>query len=311
MPRVREVGSVIPPNTPETFKLTEADVGTVDAAKLVETKPQNSSPGGIDFGAAIAKLNTGIVPSWLTEDIELEAVNQPRGNYIGFVEVQNKNFATLAQKGMKVGDTFAFINGEFIKLDPFRYFLFDSVAYRTFMTSTGAFPFATKDISTHPRDIVAQYNLTFDPKYLYNHYVCLLVIFHNGRLIPIRADFRGPKEHAGSFATRAVNAAKTTEWLKESPSHMVTAQMPIHYARVVHTCTLMKDVGKVSGKELFRAHCSSVPATVEQMTAFISALQDPAFNEELDNTRNYFESRLEQLDKICEKCSTPPVPPAK
>lgn len=314
MPRVREVGSVnpqtpTPHNNPEKeqITITPTDVGMVDAAILNEGKPQNSSYTGIDFAALVKGIEENkLIPSWLTENTEFETVENVQGDYIGFVEPQSKNYVKLAPLGMVAGDIFAFIKGQYLKVKPLTYFLLDCQAYRTYMNASGQFTFATTDIATHPRDIVEENKLPFDSKYLYNHYVCLLVMILDGKLLPVRADFRGPKEHAGAFAARAVDAAKTPEWLKSSPSHIVTAQMPIHYARVVHTCTLAKDIGKTSGKELFRAHCSSVPATPDQMGLFIQSLQNPEFVKQLDDARNYFANRLDFLDKICEKSANPP-----
>lgn len=312
MPQVRKIGqtaSVNPPqsNTPEKEKQTntQADIGTVDAATLVEAKTQNSPPtGGIDFAALAKRVSeTQLIPSWMEKEYTLETVDRPQGDWLGFCEGQGKHVVPLAQMGVGQGEPFAFIKQQYVKLKtPVRYFLLDSAVYRSHMIPSGSFDYVTTDIESSPRDLCQ--GKSFGSQHLYNHYVCLILLIHDNALYPLRADFRGPKEHAGAQAVRALEAAKTPEWLKTSSQHMLTATMPIPSGRVVNHMTLQKDVSKTNGKPLYRVHCNPTPATLEEMTLFLNSLSDNGYMQRLDEAKAYFDGRLEFMDKLAEKFMT-------
>lgn len=306
MPKVNRVGQPITPpqnpqpsNTPqrETQTITQADVGTI------EVKSQDSSKvGGIDF-AALAKSvqDSSLIPDWMQQEYQLETVDRPQGDWLGFCEGQGKHIVPLAQMGVGQGEPFAFIKQQYVKIKtPVRYFLLDSAVYRSHMLPSGNFDYVTRDIQTSPRELCQGKN--FQSHHLYNHYVCLLLLIHENALWPLRADFRGPKEHAGAQAVRALEAAKTPEWLKTSSAHMLTATMPIPSGRVVNHMTLQKDVSKSTGKNLYRVHCSPNPATLEEMTLFLNSLSQPEYQERLEEAKRYFEGRLDFMDKLADKC---------
>lgn len=311
MPRMRDIGETLPTVNPPAEKqtITKADVGTVNAADILPLTQENSAPSakGIDFAALAKQVQ---VPGWLTQDQEFVTIDRTPGDWLAFTESSSKHFAKLAQMGCQVGKPFAFIKGEYVKLpDPLQYFLIDSELYRSYMTAKGDFIYVSRDLVTSSREL-CEGRPGVDPRHFYNHYVCLLLLILGDRLHPVRAEFRGPKEYAGAMAARGVKAAGTPEWLKSSPAHMITAQMPVPRGRVVCTLTTVSDIGKQSGKELFRAQCSPNPATVEQMMMFMNHLADPDFKTLLDDAKTYFDNRLDFLDTLAdkhEKKSTPPT----
>lgn len=293
-PTVNQVSNSQQP--PESFSLVSPSERETDIAEQLDIDV--GSLAGVDFNKLLERTSSHI-PDWLTKAENYgDVVGALQGDYVGFAEPMSKNWMLMSQAGLGQGEPFAFIKGKYVRLNPLQYFILESKTYKIATTKDQnmQIKFVTDDLETPLSSYANQF-----AKEAENNYTCLLLVLVNGRLWPCRADFRGTKEAAGGMAIRAVEAAKTEEWLRQSDAHKLTAAIPIPSARVLNSVTTVPDVSKSSGRKFFRAVCNSRPSSLDEMKLYLAHLENKAFKDLLDEASRYYDQRLDSLDKMIGK----------
>jgi hypothetical protein len=278
---------------------------TVNASPAVTVEPN-----GIDFskaprtGSALAPR----IPSFLTQSKMPETSEREVSGYIGFCSDSSKNYPMQQASGLQNGDIFLSHEGQYIKLGQLEFFLASAESFKTVMDQGGNFLAATRDMTqkeiTHkvgqaPRIQERRADNYSNPK-LEPHYVCLCIVNVNGRLMPIKGDFRGTKSGGIESAISAVRAAgdAASGWLRLSEAHTATAAFPEPFGRVYHQMRSQYEVAKGSGLPYFRTVGVSGPAKIEQMEMLLNALSDEEFNKNLEEAHRNYLARVQFLDNV-------------
>lgn len=304
MPTINKLGkpaaTAKPESDREAVTLTADDVGTVNATALIESK--DHSP---DFKSAASRVK---LPGFLTKAMPETSEREVTG-YVGFCSEASKNYPEQQASGLNDGDIFLNHQGQFIKCPQLEFFLAAGESFKTVMDQSGKFVGATRNVAakelkfkigTGPRAIERTADGYSNPK-LEPHYVCLCIVNLNGRLIPIKGDFRGTKSGGIETAISAVRAAGDagSGWLRLSDAHKATAAFPEPFGRVYHIMRAKPEVAKTSGKAYTRSITVSGPAKIDQMGLLLEALQNEDFNKTLEEAYKNYQARVEFIDKVC------------
>lgn len=281
---------------------------TKPATEEVERVPTAAETKALQKAAGSVKL-----PAFLQRATLPQLISGELNGYVGFADVQSKNWPQMQAAGLEPGDPFMFKDGAYTILKPLKFFLVMGDTLRTTMEGQdGTFTFVTRDLETPLKDIAASVeiegltgkvleaalNMRKSILKAEPHYVCLILVEVGETLVPIKADFRGTKTGAAESAVRAVEFAGTSEWLKQGEAHKVTAAYPHPFGRVWNVVTTMPKTGRTSGNNFFVARCQSKPATVTQMQLLIDHLAEEQFLEDFAEAERNYQGRLEFLDKV-------------
>lgn len=311
MPEVRRLTTAKAKATSATTKAKPAVVSRVSRApveEVVEKAPSANETKALQKAASGIKL-----PAFLQKATLPQLISGELNGYVGFADVQSKNWPQMQQAELEPGDPFMFKDGNYTPLKPLEFFLVMGDTLRSTMVGQeGTFTFVTRDLETPLKDIAASIEteglkgpmlevaqtqkrdiLKAEP-----HYVCLIIVKVGETLVPIKADFRGTKTGATEPAVRAVEFAGTPDWLKQSEAHKATAAYPHPFGRVWNVVTTMPKVGRTSGNNFFVARCQSRPATITQMQMLVDHFAEEQFVTDLEEAERNYQGRLEFLDKI-------------
>jgi len=206
-------------------------------------------------------------------------------SYVGYVSNRSSNFRNFTQQGMADGDFYLSLNGATSKLDPLKYFLLQCAAYRTSMNQAGDITFATKD-------------LTFRDKTQGEHYHCLILVFHEGRLVPAKAEFRTTKSSAATEVIHQITKCNDSEWIQKSDAHRIAAQCTVPWGRVVGTSVSGPTKNGDSGE--YKAAITTVrPASLEEMQLLFNEGNKQDFQELFATVKGEWEERKQLLDSKC------------
>ena len=285
MPRVNNLNAPTkndPPKNPDVFEkqtITKADVGTVDAASLIETKPG---------GAVALKL-----PDFLEQVSMPETVGGDQTGYVGFASSASAKWSEQQAAGLEDGQPYLFHEQRYIKTPnkALEFFLLSAESFQSLMVGKeGKFQWISRDL-----DIEGP---TAGSNKTQPHYVGLLLVNVNDNLIPIKGDFIGTKSSGFETAIRAVEAAGNPQWLQLSDEHKVTAAFPKPFGRVSHRITTKYQVAKTSGNSYYRTNCMSKPATASQIQLLYKFLSDSDFIDTLNEAKKNYDMRIQFLDNI-------------
>lgn len=297
MPKVNNLMDSAPVVKPEAVKpvaetvvITKADVGVVDAGMFAKED------------AAIVSINQNNdkinLPSFLspTGDSGLSmpgVADRPETGYVGFCHNMSKKYGEMRLAGLVDGQPYLFSNKQYTPLNPLSFFMVGGTTYLTQMVGQDGkfvYIYKGKEIPQHHRGKV-------DADKVQAHYVVLLLVFHENRLIPIKGDFRGPKSNCVEAATNAIEAAGKPDWLGRSDAHKVTAAFPQPWGRVFTTVNMRPYTGKKSGNTTTIADGISRPATASQLQLLASSFNDPKFTKDLADAFDNYQSRVKFIDE--------------
>lgn len=231
------------------------------------------------------------LPAWLQNTPMPETTASDFGGYVGFASSASGKWAEQQAARLQDGTPYLYHQQRYIPCDPLEFFLLAGECFQTLMVGKeGKFQWASRDMNEEGP--TAGSNRT-EP-----HYVCSMIVRAEGRLIPIKGDFKGTKSGGVEGAIRAVEAAGTPEWLKLSDAHRITAAFPQAFGRVFHKCTTKMMVSKTSGNAYYRASVVSNPATLTQMQELIDALTDDDFRAGLDECHKNYLARIAFIDAV-------------
>lgn len=210
-------------------------------------------------------------------------------SYVGSVSDKSGNYRSFIQQGMANGDFYLSLNGATFKLDPLKYFLLQCAAYRTSMNQNGGITFATKD-------------LTFKDKQQGEHYHCLILVFHEGRLVPAKAEFRTTKSNAATKMIPEIENSGDTDWVQKSDAHRIAAQCTVPWGRVVGTSVPgpTKNSGE-TGNAYIPAITTVRPAELSDMQLLFNEGNNADFTELFNTVKGEWEERKAFLDAKCGK----------
>lgn len=282
---------------------------------LIESKP-TAPPATSDFKSQVSKL---ALPSFLQQSMP-DVSDRELSGFIGFCSDASKRYSEQQNAGLTNGDIFLFHQGQYIKCPQLEFFIANGTSFRSVMSNTGAFPFATRDLECKR----AKYKLgSYDPKLnrmtyvdveadAQPHYICLCIVNVNGRLIPIKGDFIGTKSGGMESAIRAVESAGdiNSGWEKLSEAHKVTMAFPQPFGRVFHLMRTKGEIvksGKNAGLPYFRTVTVSGPASVTQMQLLIEHLTNGEFMEALNESYVNYQSRVKFMDDVITELNKTPA----
>lgn len=284
----------VPPKTkPVIPNSTSENPMNENENPLTESKPVTTSQSTV-LAQAAKKI---ALPAWLAKSQMPEVADRQLGGYVGFASSQSGKWNEQQLSGLTDGQPYLYHQQRYIALKSLDFFLLAGESFQTLMVGKeGQFKWATRDLEEEGPTVGSNRP---EP-----HYVCLLIVFADGRLIPIKGDFRGTKSGGIEGAIRAVEAAGTPEWAGYSDAHRISCAFPQPFGRVFHRCTTKYQVAKTSGNPYYRANCISNPATVSQMQELVNALSDDDFIDELEEARNNYNERIHLMDSIIAKGRT-------
>lgn len=268
----------------EKVTITKDDVGTVDAADIVKANPRETQ--------ALAKAASAVaVPSWLQKSTMPAVQDKQVGNYIGFASSASGKWGEQQNAGLEDGQPFLFRDSQYQPLKNLSFFLLAGESFKTLMVGKeGKFHWASRDLEEE--------GPTKGSNRPEEHYVTLMLLDVDGKLIPIKGDFRGTKSGGMASAIRAVEAAGTQQWLSENDRHKVTSAYPHPYGRVYHTMSTHYRVSKTSGNPYFYTTCVCSPSTIAQMQMLIDAFADKEFLLALNEAKTNYDGRISFLDRV-------------
>lgn len=206
------------------------------------------------------------------------------GNYVGFLEDKSGNKQSMNDAGISVGDIYCVADGEIIKLDPMEYHLLSLSQFYTVMATDGSIVKAFRDADAAPENAA-------------EHIVAVLLVKHDGRLIPATGNFRSAKTAAVHPLHRAVLASVEPDFASKSDAHRIAAACPVPAGRVVGKVTTSLATSKKNGNRYYRANCNVRPSTVSDIEALGNAMSDPKFLESLEAVTDAYDSKVAELQK--------------
>lgn len=298
MVQVNKIGKNKPASTPPA-----KDAGTADAS-LIQS---NTTEKQLATIAKNAKL-----PAFLQKDDRMPGIISPElTGYVGFADHRSKNWNALQAAGIEAGDPYICKDGQYHLCKPLQFHLLAGRAFKTCMEGQeGTFIFVTSEVDT-PAEVLFEHltkkeqdrlGIKKFKELLQEHYVCLMVVYHQNQLIPIKADFRGTKKSAAESPVRAIEEAASPDWLKKSDAHRITAAYPEPSGRVFVTVDTHFKVGKSSGNGFYVAQANCQPSTIEQMKSLLDAYADEDFMNQLNEAHSNYESRIEFLESVAISC---------
>lgn len=206
------------------------------------------------------------------------------GNYVGFLEDKSGNKQSMNEAGINVGDIYCVADGEIIKLDPLEYHLLSLSQFYTVMATDGSIVKAYRDADAAPENAA-------------EHIVAVLLVKHDGRLIPATGNFRSAKTAAVHPLHRAVLASVEPDFASKSDSHRIAAACPVPAGRVVGKVTTSLATSKKNGNRYYRANCNVRPSSVSDIETLGNAMSDPKFLEALEAVTEAYDSKVSELQK--------------
>jgi hypothetical protein len=282
-------------------------------AEKVETLVPSSPPALIESNSKA--IQNVALPSFLQKSEMPDIAGRRMTGYVGFAHPMSKKWQSMQLAGIEEGMPYLFVDQAFIPAPSLEFFLCRGESYKTNMNDVGKFIHVTRDLAVtevsgpiigvnrqtgNKRQWVPEGGkITADP-----HYICLLIVNLNGRLIPIKGDFRGTKSNGIESCIRAVEAASTPYWPKQSDAHKVSCSFPAPFGRIYCTIRTKRDISKSSGRPFHTTVPTCNPSTVSQMQLLVDHMNDEKWNEILAEANNNFNKRVEFMDDIAENGPT-------
>jgi len=252
---------------------------------------QPVTPNGINTANTVQQLATpsvfgGLAP--LPKVAELPEQQLQATSYIFSLNDSSGNYPQMVQQGFKEGDFGLSLNGAAFRLDPLRYFLLQMAPYVTRMVTGGAINFASRNMADLDPDSQKG-----------EHYLCLLLVFHEGRLVPAKAEFRTTKSSAAKRVNEEIEKCNTSEWIQKNDATRIAAQCTIPWGRVIGTSVPgPKKMGK-KGNDYISAITTVRPATLDEMKLLFDEGNKQDFQELFATVKGEWEERKQFLDSKC------------
>lgn len=309
MPTVKPLADVAkqPKAAPakETVTLTAADVGTVNAAQIIDARPVAPSAP-----AALSPLGSR-VPSFLKKfappTMAGNANNAPA--YVGFASDSSANWPAMQAAKLEIGEPFVCVNGQYLKGENgvLRYWLAAAESFMSVVDQAYNYQYITRNMRVE-RVTLKQptgKTRTYDtgPGGIQEHYLAYMFVLLNGEIIPAKGDFMGTKSGAVASAVSAVRAAGDPEsgWLQLSDAHRVTGGCPLPFGRVTCSMRTVPKLGKASGQTYYRGLCHTAPATMEEMDLLLRSLAADTFVQATEAVHASYLDRIKFYDDTAAK----------
>lgn len=269
------------PTTTGTQPVVQPPTAT-STQSFVQPPTQPSSDGQLAIPSIFGQIAT--LPS--TESLPESQVAAT--SYIFASSFRSDNYKQQQAMGLEDGDFALSLEGATYKLDPLKYFLCQVDPFVTQMGTGGVVTYASRDMDNVNQQMQRG-----------EHYLCLVLVFHNGRLIPAKAEFRTTKSSAAKKPLEEIHLASKPEWLK-TDAHRVAAQCAIPWGRVVATSVPGgKKTSRSSGNPYIPAVTNCRPATSEEMLLLAKESQQPDFSELFNLVTSEYNDRKTFLDSRC------------
>lgn len=199
-----------------------------------------------------------------------------------YASSRSKNYDKCLKAGAAEGDAVISVEGNLVALKTFKYFLAAAFACRSKMENDGSISAVNLDAKTYRNETPDE------------HYVTLLIAFVNGKLIPVKFDFRTTKSKAAAEPIRTLHQSITPEWGNLSPQHRDTMAYQIPWGRVVTETTTQR---RVSAKGLVYHETIPVsrPATPDEMKALTEFASNQDNLDLFSRVQADYEKRCEEL----------------
>ena len=236
------------------------------------------------------------LPDFLAPTTEMmpELAENTAPAYVGFADNRAKLWPTLQQAGCEVGDIYLYIDGSIFPKKPLEYFFLMGESFVSKMVGAEmSLMFASKNINTQ-----------YEDKQIVPHYVSLLLVKHEGTLVPIRGDFRGTKSGAVEKAVRAVQASTAPEWARRSDAHKIAASFPQPFGRVLNIATTRPYIvksGPNAGNKAFIADSQNRPTTASEIEMLLQCFQNEEWKKRLEVVHDSYRSRVDFMMEQCDK----------
>ncbi len=186
-----------------------------------------------------------------------------RTPYVSFIYAKSKNYSTFLQQipDLKEGEPVLVRPEPHIPviLRPFRYFLLSCTQYwGDFNKSTGA---------------LVRSSAVKQPAPFKETVEALILVIHEGKLVPACVRFKATTCPAWAPAKRAFEASKLASWAKLSPDHAFTAKIPQPWARFV-----------TSANRTLKPNRET-----QELYPTMEAVSNPTSASELDHVVNFFQ----------------------
>lgn len=309
MPTVKPLADVAkqPKATPakETVTVTAADVGTVNAAQIVDVKPAApAAPAALQpLGARVPSFLKKFVPPTMAGN----ANNTPA--YVGFASDSSANWPAMEAAKLDVGEPFVCVNGQYLKSENgvLRFWLAAAESFMSVVDQSYNYLYITRNMRME-RVVLKQptgKTRTFDtgPGGIQEHYLAYLFVLINGEIVPAKGDFMGTKSGAVASAVSAVRAAGSPDsgWLELSDAHRVTGSCPLPFGRVMCSMRTVPKLGKASGQTYHRGLCHCAPATMDEMSLLLRSLGADTFVQSTEAVHTSYLDRIKFYDETAAK----------
>lgn len=299
MPNVNELSKGKPATKVPASKVAPT-IPPINDPQSTPVPPQPTQPTqapltqSTDTKALAKAASTVKLPAWL-QTTQLPTVSdRQNGGYVGFASSASEKWAEQVRSGLQDGQPYLYHQQRYIPLQSLDFFLLAGTSFQSLMVGKkGEFLWVSEDMTE-----VGPTSGSNKPQ---PHYVCALLVFAEGRIIPIKGDFIGTKSGGIEGAIRAVEAAASPEWLKMSDAHKISSYFPQPFGRVFNSITTSRHISKSGpnrGNPYYRANCTSVPATLSQMSELIEAFKNEDFQTEVEEMRKNYETRVDFLKNI-------------
>lgn len=210
----------------------------------------------------------------------------PENNTIyGFyASSRSKNYDKCIKAGANEGDAVVMVEGNLVVCKTLKYFLAAAFACRSKMENDGNISAVNLDART--------YSVATPDE----HYVTLLLVFINNKLIPCKFDFRTTKSQAASTPIQMLHQSILPEWGSLSEAHRNTMSFQIPWGRVVTETTTQRRVS-AKGMAYHQAMANSRPASVDEMKALTEFASNQDNLDLFSRVQADYEKRCEELRK--------------
>ena len=232
------------------------------------------------------------IPSFVSSLPKLPDVSELPGQtgiYVQFAHPMSPSWPKQTAARAAEGDPLLCVEGNMLLLNPFRFFVLSVAGFRTKIDESGTVLAASENLSDKQKN----------GHKLDEHYSALILVIHEGQLIPAKCDFRATKADPGSTAVRTMHQASSPDWAKMGPAYAVSASFPEPWGRFVLDVTKQPYVSKTTGRKSQLAKASVSPVTQEQIDLLVKSLADEQFISALNEVADSFKQRVSALQKAC------------
>ncbi len=210
-----------------------------------------------------------------------------RTPYVSFVYAKSKNYSTTLQQipDLKEGEPVLFLPAPAVPtvLRPFRYFLLSCSQYwGDFNKSNGCL------IRSSAVKQPAPFKETVE---------ALILVVHDGKLVPACTRFKATTCPAWAPAKRAFDASKLPSWAKLSPDHAFTAKIPHPWARFVTSANRTLKPNRETQELYPTMEAVSNPTTASELDHVVSFFQDAKGLALLAEVQKEYVKHLEESKK--------------